>query len=102
MTAELPRNVLLTGGSRGIGAAIAARLRAAGHTVHTPLRRELDLSSSESIERFLREHGEDRIDVLVNNAGINVLRSISDIEAATWHSMLQVNLTASQIGRAHV
>lgn len=95
MTAELPRNVLLTGGSRGIGAAIAARLRAAGHTVHTPLRRELDLSSSESIERFLREHGEDRIDVLVNNAGINVLRSISDIEAATWHSMLQVNLTAA-------
>ena len=99
MTTPVPssvlRTVLLTGGARGIGAAIAARLRADGHTVLAPSRQELDLAAPESIESFLGRHGAAPVDVLVNNAGINVLRSIPEIDAAMWQSMLQVNLTSA-------
>ena len=86
--------VLLTGGARGIGAAIAARLEAAGHRVVAPPRADLDLASPQSIDAFLAAHGTDRIDILVNNAGINTLRFIPEIDSSTWHEMLQVNLTA--------
>jgi 3-oxoacyl-[acyl-carrier protein] reductase len=99
MTTPVPssvlRTVLLTGGARGIGAAIAARLRADGHAVLAPSRQELDLAAPESIESFLGRHGAAPVDVLVNNAGINVLRSIPEIDAAMWQSMLQVNLTSA-------
>ena len=90
-----PRTVLLTGGARGIGAAIAARLRAGGDEVVAPSRQELDLADAGSIEAFLARSGGLPVDVLVNNAGINVLRSIPEVDAATWQSMLQVNLTAA-------
>jgi len=89
------RKILITGGARGIGAAIAARLRADGHEVRTPTREELDLAVPESIDAFLGLHGEDPVDVLVNNAGINTLRSIEEIDAASWQEMMQVNLTAA-------
>ena len=90
-----PRTVLLTGGARGIGAAIAARLRAGGDEVVAPSRQELDLADPGSIEAFLARSGGLPVDVLVNNAGINVLRSIPEVDAATWQSMLQVNLTSA-------
>jgi len=90
-----PRTVLLTGGARGIGAAIAARLRADGDEVVAPSRQELDLADPGSIEAFLARAGGLPVDVLVNNAGINVLRPIPEIDAATWQSMLQVNLTSA-------
>jgi len=34
------------------------------------------------------------VDVLVNNAGINFLKAIPDLDAATWDQMQQVNLAA--------
>ena len=96
MTREtVSRKVLLTGGARGIGAAIAARLEAAGHQVVAPPRADLDLASPQSIDAFLAAHGSDQIDILINNAGINTLRFIPEIDANTWHEMLQVNLTAA-------
>ena len=91
----VPRTVLLTGGARGIGAAIAARLRADGHEVVAPSRQELDLADPASMEAFLGRAGGLAVDVLVNNAGINVLRPIPEIDATTWQSMLQVNLTSA-------
>jgi 3-oxoacyl-[acyl-carrier protein] reductase len=90
-----PRTVLLTGGARGIGAAIAARRRADGDEVVAPARQALDLADPGSIEAFLARAGGLPVDVLVNNAGINVLRPIPEIDAATWQSMLQVNLTSA-------
>lgn len=95
MNSVIPRNVLLTGGARGIGAAISARLRGEGHFVHAPTRGELDLSSPSSIDDFLKAYRCDPVDVLINNAGINVLRPIAEIDDATWQSMVQVNLTAA-------
>lgn len=90
-----PRTALVTGAARGIGKAIAARLEAAGCRVVAPPRSILDLASPASIESYLAANGSEAIDVLVNNAGINTLRAIPEIDAATWSEMIQVNLSAA-------
>jgi NAD(P)-dependent dehydrogenase (short-subunit alcohol dehydrogenase family) len=92
---SVSRTALITGGARGIGAAIAARLESAGYRVIAPQRALLDLSSSASIDAYLAVHGSEPVDVLVNNAGINTLRAIPEIDATTWGEMLQVNLSSA-------
>jgi 3-oxoacyl-[acyl-carrier protein] reductase len=86
------RTVLLTGGARGIGAAIAAEFRRHGHDVLTPTRAELDLASAEALEDFIRRSADRPVDILINNAGINVLHSIETLDASAMQAMLQVNL----------
>lgn len=92
---SVSRTALITGGARGIGAAIAARLERAGYRVIAPQRALLDLSSSASIDAYLAVHESKPVDVLVNNAGINTLRAIPEIDATTWGEMLQVNLSSA-------
>jgi 3-oxoacyl-[acyl-carrier protein] reductase len=90
----MKRTVLLTGGARGIGAAIVAEFRRHGHDVLTPTRAELDLASAEALEDFIRRAADRPVDILVNNAGINVLHRIETLDAPAWQAMLQVNLTS--------
>jgi 3-oxoacyl-[acyl-carrier protein] reductase len=90
----MKRTVLVTGGARGIGAAIAKEFRDHGHDVLTPTRAELDLASAASVEDFIRRTVDGPIDVLINNAGINVLNSIDTLDSSAWQEMLQVNLTS--------
>ena len=90
----MKRTVLITGGGRGIGAAIAKQFRDHGHDVLTPARAELDLVSAASVEEFIRRATDKPVDVLINNAGINVLKSIDALDSAAWQEMLQVNLTS--------
>ena len=85
--------VLITGGSRGIGKAIAKCYSKAGHCVLTPPRNELDLNSIESILNYGKA-GNYEVDVLINNAGENIINSISDISINNWQQTLTVNLTA--------
>jgi NAD(P)-dependent dehydrogenase (short-subunit alcohol dehydrogenase family) len=82
---------LITGASRGIGAAIAARLQGEGIRVLSPLSNELDLSSSVSIDRYLSTLTQP-IDILVNNAGINRLGSIDEISSTDFEDVIQINL----------
>lgn len=87
------RSVLLTGGSRGIGAAIAERLGADGWAVIAPTRAELDLASADSVAAFLADAP--AVDGLVLNAGINELAEFGDITDEAFERMLQVNLESN-------
>jgi NAD(P)-dependent dehydrogenase (short-subunit alcohol dehydrogenase family) len=89
------RTAFITGGARGIGAAIAEELRRRGYDVVAPARAELDLSRPESIEAYLARRDARPVDVLVNNAGINFLKAVTELDPATWSGMLQVNLSAA-------
>ena len=85
------RKALVTGGSRGIGAAIASRLTSIGYEVVAPPRAELDLASTDSIERYI-ERTDNDFDVLVNNAGINPIAPIVELTSKTIEEVLRVDL----------
>jgi len=89
------RTVFLTGGARGIGAAIREELVTAGYTVISPSREELDLASKDSVEAYLKDHSDIAVDVLINNAGMNVPEKISEISWDNWNKTLQTNLSSA-------
>lgn len=88
------RTALVTGGARGIGAAIAAELERRGFTILAPTRQEMDLEDAASVESYLAARRDTGVDVLVNNAGINRLRALDELDGETWGAMVQTNLSA--------
>ncbi len=89
------RTALLTGASRGIGAAIAEELRALSINVMTPGRDELDLSSPASVDRYLESFSRDGVDILINNAGLNIPKVIGEVSIENFSQIMQVNLASS-------
>lgn len=88
------RIALITGGARGIGAAIREELEARGTRVIAPSRAELDLGRKDSVEAWIAAHADLQIDILVNNAGVNHLKALPELDEATWAEMVQTNLSA--------
>lgn len=82
--------VIITGGRGGLAEALREEFAADGATVHAPGRGELDVRSAESVAGYFA--GFDRIDVLVNNAGIAGDGLILRLDEAAWDSVLDTNL----------
>jgi len=66
-------NVLITGGSRGIGKAIVQLFEHNGHFVYSPTRSELDLTQPINLE-----HRE--FDIVINCAGINLIKTLDYVD----------------------
>lgn len=85
--------VLITGANRGIGKAIKLLLEKNSiYTILTPNRSELDLASMESVDAYFAKNTE--IDIVINNAGINLIRAIEEINEDNMQIMQQINLYA--------
>ena len=105
---------VVTGGTRGIGAAFSTRLAKLGHRVVAAYRSDDDAAARfaeahqgavtavradladagavrEFAERVLAEHGTPA--VLVNNAGINIDRPFLELSEQDWQQVIDTNLS---------
>jgi NAD(P)-dependent dehydrogenase (short-subunit alcohol dehydrogenase family) len=88
-------HALVTGGSRGIGAAIVVELERLGFNVTAPSRSELDLSDIAGVERFANAYAADVPDVVVLNAGENIPLEIAEISLEHWSRTMDINVTSA-------
>jgi NAD(P)-dependent dehydrogenase (short-subunit alcohol dehydrogenase family) len=108
------RVALVTGGTRGIGVAISLRLHQRGVTVISAYHRDDDAAEAlrarvgvqtikvdvadpaacaALIDRIADQH--ERLDVLVNNAGLLIEQSAVETSTDSWHGAVAVNLSAA-------
>lgn len=99
------RQAVVTGGTKGIGRAIAAELRRLGAEVLVASRGDepapagvahvqADVATREGREAVFARLG-DRLDVLVNNVGTNVRRRAADYEPADYAKVFATNLESA-------
>ncbi|MBP5638271.1 MAG: SDR family oxidoreductase [Victivallales bacterium] len=111
------RNAVVTGGTRGIGAAISQKLLKSGATVTAiyasndaaaeKFRQSLgdlaekltitkfDVADYSQAEEFFNSLGETPIDILVNSAGIRRDAVAAMMPSNDWNSVISINLTGT-------
>lgn len=87
------KTVFITGGSRGIGKAIVDAFSRNGYTIIAPTRAEMDLSSDSSVLNYF-ERNKIQVDCIVNNAGINPLSQIENVNDCDIEEAININLKA--------
>jgi 3-oxoacyl-[acyl-carrier protein] reductase len=86
------RLAVVTGGGRGIGAAVVERLRAEGATVVDASRSTgVDVTSPEAPARIAELAG-GPVDILVNNAGTSFARSLDELTDEDWHGQWELHV----------
>ena len=93
------KKALVTGGATGIGKATAILLQQSGYDVYITYNKtepdfevnkiKCNLENIEEIENTINEVG--NIDLLVNNAGISLIKMINDITPEDYEKMTAVN-----------
>lgn len=96
---------LVTGGSKGIGAAIARTLSEAGASVVSTSRSggastesviqvkadvRLPQEAAGAVEEAVKRFG--GLDILVNNAGVGLFANVADMTVDQWRDVIQTNL----------
>jgi acetoacetyl-CoA reductase len=119
MTETEQRVAIVTGGARGIGAAITTALAksgvhvAAGYSSNSGAAEELagklgaeggsvsvhqgNVGSPEDCTRVINDvlEARGRVDYLVNNAGVTVDKTMRKMTVEDWHAVLRVNLSGA-------
>ncbi len=109
------KRILITGASRGIGRAIAEKLAASDVTLLLHGRDTIalaatcksvqsrcaetvklihDLATDKGVANLIAQVGSDPLDVLINNAGIAVVKPFREITPDEWIQTIGVNVTA--------
>ena len=105
--AFVPRSVLVTGGNRGIGLAIAQRLAADGHKVAVTHRGsgapeglygvECDVTDNDAVDRAFKEVEEHQgpVEVVVSNAGVSADAFLIRMTEERFEKVIDANLTGA-------
>jgi len=109
MTRLKDKIVLITGAAGSLGKAVAVAVDAAGGVAVTSdlagrgAAHALDVTSEQDWLRVIAEIGRthDRLDGLVNAAGLAALGNIEETDLATWRQILAVNLDGTFLGCKH-